>query len=156
MLSIADPKLSAERRFRPIIHNVRRRVLAWLLVPVLLAVAVTAAGVFARGARALAADRFIQSVVSNDGSLGWHQLCPNVQAQIPLHTLIQQADAQRAAAAQHGLRLTADFVGVRLRPSGGEIHIYVVTAHWSNGTTEQRTYSVLTQKSGCVEDVESQ
>lgn len=171
MSSIAHPNMPENRRSRKIIRSGRRRALAWLLVPALLAVVVVVVAVvmYVRAAgstpaseatthpgQTVPADRFIQSIVRDDGSLGWHQLCPSVQAQIPQGMLIQQANAQRAAMAQHGLRLTADFIGARPQPSGGELRVYVVTAHWPNGTMEQRTYSVLTQMSGCVEDVKSQ
>lgn len=147
----------------------RMRLIAWVTALTLLAASIVPALVYARSlldARtsdqpsaatgALPADLFIQSVVKDDGALGWHQLCPAVQAQLPLTELRQQADAQRQAAAQQGLRLTSTFVGAQPRPAGGEIREYVLTAHWSNGTTEQRTYTVLTQASGCVEDVTTQ
>jgi hypothetical protein len=169
MSSIAHPNMPEGRGSRRMIRSGRGRALAWLLVPVLLAVAVVGVIVYMRAAastplpeatnhpgRAVPADRFMESIVRDDGSLGWHQLCPSVQAQIPQGMLIQQANAQRTAMAQHGLKLSADFVGARPQPSGGELRLYVVTAHWPNGTTEQRTYSVLTQMSGCVEDVKSQ
>jgi hypothetical protein len=168
MSSIAHPNMPENRRSRRILRS-GRRTLVWLLVPVLLAVVAIAAIAYLRAAgsapaseatthpgQVVPADRFIQSIIKDDGSLGWHQLCPSVQAQIPQGMLVQQANAQRTAMAQNGLRLTADFVGARPQPSGGELRLYVVTAHWPNGTMEQRTYSVLTQMSGCVEDVKSQ
>jgi hypothetical protein len=105
--------------------------------------------------RALPADLFIQSVVKDDGSLGWHQLCPALQAAVPQNVLVQQANSQRELAARQGLQLNAHYVGARPRPTGGEIRIYVITAHWQNGSVQQRTYSVLTQANGCVEDVKS-
>jgi hypothetical protein len=42
------------------------------------------------------------------------------------------------------------------RQGGGAQRVYVVTAHWPNGTTQTRTFTVLTQSSGCVEDVQNQ
>jgi hypothetical protein len=148
----------------------RSRALLWLVIPaavvaVLLAAAVTYVRMAGSAAtpRATAhtaqlrpADLFIQSIVKDDGALGWHQLCPGLQAQIPQAALVQQANAQRTAAAQRGLKLSSDFIGARRQPSGGELRVYVLTAHWPNGTTQQRTYSVLTQTSGCVEDVTNQ
>ena len=41
------------------------------------------------------ADLFMQSVVKRDGTLGWHQLCPSLQAQLPLSMLASQVEAQR-------------------------------------------------------------
>lgn len=41
------------------------------------------------------ADLFRQSVVKRDGTLGWHQLCPSLQAQLPLSMLASQVEAQR-------------------------------------------------------------
>jgi hypothetical protein len=143
----------------------RMRLIAWVTALALLAASVVPALVFARGlldARTpdqpaatgtLPADLFIQSVVKDDGALGWRQLCPAVQAQLPQSELQQQADAQRQATAQQGVRLTSTFVGTQPRSAGGEIRAYVLTAHWANGATQQRSYTVLTQASGCVEDV---
>lgn len=101
------------------------------------------------------ADLFMQSVVQGDGQLGWHQLCPGMQAEVPLDEMRSQADTQRAGEARQGLTLTLDYVGARPRPAGGEIRVYVVTAHQHSGPTQQRTYIVLTQASGCVEDVQN-
>jgi hypothetical protein len=98
----------------------------------------------------------MQSLVTEDGALGWRQLCPNIQAQLPQDALVQQADAMRAAAVREGVWLTAQRVDTQSQPSGGEAHVYRVTMHWPNGATQQRTYSVLTQSSGCVEDVQTQ
>jgi hypothetical protein len=96
----------------------------------------------------------MRSVVAQDGTLGWHQLCPSLQTVLPLNTMVQQASAQRAGLAQQSVRLTVAPVGTRLQKDGGVTHEYVVTAHWPNGATQTRTYNVLTQPSGCVEDVE--
>jgi hypothetical protein len=108
------------------------------------------------GVRKLPADLFIQSVVVDDGALGWRQLCPGLQAQLSQSTLVQDADAQRRAFEQHGVRLTANFVGVRPQTAGGQIRLYLLTAHWPDGSTQQRTYTVFTQSSGCVADVQTQ
>ena len=156
------------RRYQPREHHdlpkgrtVGRRALAWLLVPLLLAAAGSVI-LFARpqgqgGAPStLPADRFIQSIVTDDGALGWHQLCPSIQARLSLNELVQQADAERAAVAQQHVWLTMKFVGTQPQQGGGEQRVYVVTAHWPNGTTQQRTFAVLTQPSGCVEDVQNQ
>src|SRR5262249_5237205 len=102
------------------------------------------------------ADRFMQSIVTDDGALGWNQLCPSIQAQLPIGELVQQADAQRALLAQEGIRLTVKFVGSNPQRGGGALRVYEVTAHWPTGRTELRTFNVLTQPSGCVEDVTNQ
>ena len=99
------------------------------------------------------ADLFMQSVVKRDGTLGWRQLCPAVQAQMPLTTLVSQVREQRNAESGKGLRLTMDYVGARTRTAGGQIRVYVVSAHRADGWSGQRTYIVTTQTSGCVEDV---
>src|SRR5258708_22766562 len=101
------------------------------------------------------ADLFIQSVVKLDGTLGWHQLCPSLQAQMPLSELTSQVETQRIAASGHGLTLTESYIGAHPRPQGGEVRVYVVTAHRPNCWVEQRTYSVYTQASGCVEDIKN-
>jgi hypothetical protein len=100
------------------------------------------------------ADQFMHSIITEDGALGWHQLCPSLQAQLSMNALVQLAQAQRTALAQYGVRLTMKFVGTQPQRDGGVSHVYIVTAHWPSGTTQTRTYIVLTQRSGCVEDVQ--
>lgn len=154
--------------------TVRRRTLIWLLVPVLLLVAAVPAILYMQSQAQAAgpgaslnaertpvvsaqpADRFMQSVVTDDGALGWHQLCPSVQARLPMDELVQVANTQRTAVAQQGIRLTMKFVGTQSRQGGGELRTYIVTAHWTNGGTQTRTFTVLTQQTGCVEDVQNQ
>lgn len=149
-----------------------RRAAIWLLAPLLL-VGAACAILYAHSQGAAAASRpavrpaqahtapmqpadwFMQSVVTDDGALGWRQLCPSIQAQLPVDTLVQQANAQRTAAAQQGVRLTTESRGTRAQQGGGEVHVYLVTAHWPNGATQQRTFSVFTQPGGCVADVQS-
>jgi hypothetical protein len=55
--------------------------------------------------------------------------------------------------AQQGIHLTMKFVGASPQPGGGEVRNYELTAHWPNGATQMRTFSVQTQPSGCVENV---
>jgi hypothetical protein len=100
------------------------------------------------------ADVFMQSVASEDGGLGWSQLCPMLQNQLPRDALEQHSLTQRALQAQQGVTLSIDHVGDRPRPTGGEIRFYIATAHGSDGSTGQKTYVVKTQASGCVESVE--
>lgn len=99
------------------------------------------------------ADLFMQSVVKRDGQLGWRQLCPAMQAQLPLSALTNQLEQQRTAESRQGLRLSVDYVGAHARAQGGQLRLYVLTAHRTDGWVGQRTYIVWTQASGCVEDV---
>jgi hypothetical protein len=141
-----------------------RGVLVWVVVASLLVVAVPAAfyvfahvapGASNSGLSTSPADRFIQSIVTDDGALGWHQLCPSVQAQLPLGVIEQQANKQRLAMTQQGVWLTAKPVGTHPQNDGGVSHMYMVTAHWRSGATQSLTFTVFTQRSGCVEDVQS-
>jgi hypothetical protein len=149
----------------------RHHLLLWLFTPFLLLAAVSAVAyartqgtggasnassrvVEAHTAPMQPADRFIQSVVTEDGALGWHQLCPDIQARLPMDTLVQQADTMRAAAAKEGAWLTAQPLGTHAQQGGVHVHVYRMTVHWPTGATRQWTYSVLTQPSGCVEDVQ--
>jgi hypothetical protein len=150
-----------------------RGALVWVLVALLLLAAAVPAAVYlfehtAAGASTPAsssasstslstspAGRFILSVVTGDGALGWHQLCPSVQAQLPLDVLEQQADAERLDMAQQGMWLTAKPMGTLPQNDGGVAHMYIVTAHSHSGATQSRKFTVFTQRSGCVEDVQS-
>ncbi len=62
---------------------------------------------------------------------------------------------QRIAESGQDLTLTVDYVGAHARPQGGQIRMYVVTAHRPDGLVGQKTYIVYTQGSGCVEDVKN-
>jgi hypothetical protein len=168
MASMTHPDQRGERRSQLAIPRLPRFALALLLIPALAAVVVPATlyvraagvaspvGTTPNATRSVPADLFVRSIVLDDGALGWHQLCPNVQAQVPLDSLVQQASAQRDAASKAGLTLTSSFLGAVPMASGGQLRVYVLTAHWSNGATELRTYSVSTQRSGCVADVKNQ
>ena len=163
----------SKHRSRSTRWTVGHHTLAWLLILVLLVAAVPtvlyiahASGLGAvsevpsqvaqpHTAPVQPADRFMQSIVTEDGALGWKQLCPSIQAQLPIGELIQQADTQRTLMVQQGIRLTAKFVDSSPQRDGGALRNYEVTAHWPTGRTELRTFSVLTQSSGCVEDVTS-
>jgi hypothetical protein len=100
------------------------------------------------------ADLFMQSIATDDANRGWAQLCPALQAQVPLDVLEQQTLTQQAFQVQHGLTLSIEHVGDRPRPTGGEIRFYVATARDSGGATGQKTYVVKTQADSCVEAVE--
>lgn len=151
----------------------RHRMLLWLCAPLLFVAAVAAMlyvraqgsavtartpayGAHAPFAPTQPADWFIQSIVTEDGALGWHQLCPDIQAQLPENVLVQQANTMHAEAAREGVWPTVEPMGTSTQSGGGVIHTYRVTVHWPNGATQQQTFSVLTQPSGCVEDVQMQ
>ncbi len=99
------------------------------------------------------ADLFMQSVATEDGGLGWSQLCPDLQTLLPRDALEQQTEMQRTTQSQMGVTLRIDHVADRARPTGGEIRFYVATVHAMDGSTGQKTYVVKTQASGCVESV---
>jgi hypothetical protein len=161
---------SRDRRVRRLVFH--RGMLIWVVVALLVAAAVpTAFYVFAHGALGAStrtsssasttslstspADRFIHSIVTEDGALGWHQLCPSIQANLPLVVLEQQANAQRLAMAQQGVWLSEKPMGTHPQDDGGVSHVYMVTAHSRSGVTQSITFVVFTQRSGCVEDVQS-
>ena len=146
----------SQKRSQSMIVQLRRSPLVWLglvlvlIVPSLLLA--PARPVQAKGP--VPADLFMQSVVERDGNLGWHQLCPAVQAQLPLSVLTKQVQELHLAESGQGLTLTVDYLGAHARPQGGEIRVYVITGHRSDGWVGLRTYIIWTQASGCVEDVQ--
>src|SRR5262249_61663838 len=98
----------------------------------------------------LPAGRFMDSVVARDGDLGWQQLCPDEQAQLPRRLLSDQALAQKAAEAGQDVRLRVNFVAAQPRVGGGETRLYVVTAQRRNAAPEQKRFTATTEASGCV------
>jgi hypothetical protein len=147
----------SQYRWQSTIVHILRYPIAWLgLVIVLVTPTLILATNWAAQVNTpTPADLFMQSVVKRDGALGWHQLCPALQAQEPLSVLIGQVEQQRIAESGQGLTLMVDYIGAHSRPQGGQIRLYVVTARRSHGWVEQRTYIVYTQASGCVEDVKN-
>jgi hypothetical protein len=146
---------SSQYRSQSIIWHILRSPVAWLGVLIVLTATAYIMGTrwVAQATAPAPADLFMQSVVKRDGNLGWHQLCPDLQAQEPLPVLAKQVEQQRIAESGQGLTLTVDYIGADSRPQGGQIRLYVVTAHRPHGWVQQRTYSVYTQASGCVENV---
>lgn len=102
------------------------------------------------------ADLFIQSITQDDGALGWHQLCPSLQAQVSESSLVQAAQEQRTELAQQSVTLTAGLISARTLSAGGQVRQYLLTAHWPDGSTQVRTYIVFTEASGCVTDIQGQ
>jgi hypothetical protein len=108
----------------------------------------------ARAAEPLPADVFIQSIVAQDGDLGWQQLCPDLQHELPRNVLHELTTTQRSIASQQGVSLSIEHVADRPRSGGGEIRFYVGTLHGPDGSTGQKTYVIMTQASGCVDAVQ--
>src|SRR5579859_7590359 len=112
-----------------VVHVLRHPIVRLGLVVVLATPTLILATIWVIQSNAPApADLFMQSVVKRDGALGWHQLCPSVQAQLPLATLTSQVEQQRIAESRQSLTLTVDSIGSHPRPQGGQTHLYVVTA----------------------------
>jgi hypothetical protein len=139
------------------LRGLRRHPMVLLNALLLMAVVVAAAWRFTgvvSGSSQTPADLFMQSVATEDGSLGWNQLCPALQVQLPRDVLMQQTDTLRSSHAQTGVTLTIQHIGDWPRTTGGEIRVYVATAHAPGGSTGQKTYVLQTQASGCVESVQ--
>ena len=145
----------SQKRSRSMILRLMHFPIVWIGLAVVLAILalMLASNWAVRANTPTPADLFMQSVVRRDGALGWHQLCSPLQVQMPLSVLVSQVDKQRSAEAGQGLTLTSDYIGAHAQSQGGQIRVYVVTAHTRNGWTGQRTYILYTQASGCVEDV---
>jgi hypothetical protein len=147
----------SQKRAQSIIFHMLRSPIVWVVLMMVLATStfLLATAWTIQVKTPTPADIFMQSVVKRDGSLGWHQLCSPVQAQLPLSTLASQVQKQRIAESKEGLKLTVDYIGSHARPQGGQIRVYVVTARRPDGWVGQRTYIVSTQAGGCVEDVQN-
>lgn len=99
---------------------------------------------------------FMQSVVTRDGALGWHQLCPDVQALLPQTVLIREANTQHAADLRQGVTLSMQPLATRSLEKGEKLYLYLVTARKPDGWEAQRVYMVRTRNGGCVKDVKYQ
>lgn len=149
--------LDGQKELRPR----RRWVISLMAILGLIALAMSTTYVwltFAHQAQKVAsppADLFMQSVIKRDGALGWHQLCPDLQARIPIDELQRQAAQQKSYEASQGVTLTMDYLGTHPQTDErGEIHLYLVTAKNDTGLLAQRIYVLTTQPAGCVEDVQ--
>ncbi|MBV9172710.1 MAG: hypothetical protein JOZ81_21780 [Chloroflexi bacterium] len=137
-------------------RGLRRRPV--LLVNAFLLVLVGTAGVWrgtnlTRPSAAAPADLFMQSIASEDGDLGWSQLCPDLQQEMSRETLEQLTATQRAVASQRGMTMTVEHVADRPRPDGGQIRFYVARVHAADGATGDKTYVINTGATGCVESI---
>src|SRR5260370_3776400 len=143
--------VAAARRLR------RPRMVALLNAVLLLAVCAAGCWRYAQnawGTSATQADQFMQSIATEDGALGWSQLCPDVQGQLPRTVFERQSLVQPSLQIHPGMSLNIQYVGDVARPTGGEIRFYVATARSTHGATGQKAYTLKTQASGCVESVE--
>lgn len=138
-----------------------RLVLGWVMLLIVCAAlaggSAFAYSVFARGEQKAAptpADLFMQSVMTQDGGLGWNQLCPELQAQIPKIELIREANVQHASDLSQKVSLSMEPLGVHALAKTGALHLYLVTARKPDGWESQRIYAVMTRSAGCVEDVQ--
>ena len=150
----------SQKRFQSMIFRTLHSRVAWVVLVVLVGVLTlsTLRVVTTRASQLQAdvpADVFMQSVVTRDGNLGWHQLCSDVRSQVSHSALVSTTQQQRRAETREGLRLTLSYIGADAQPQRGQIRVYVMTAHLPNGWVGQRTYIVYTQASGCVEDVKN-
>ena len=147
----------SQNRWPSTIVQVLRLPIVWLGLVVVLATPTLILGTrwAVQANTPVPADVFMQSVVKRDGGLGWHQLCPALQAEVPLALMTNQAKTQLISESGRGMTLTVDYIGAHSRSQGGQIRFYVVTAHRSGGWVGMRTYIVSTQASGCVEDVQN-
>jgi hypothetical protein len=142
---------------RALARGLRRHPL--LLVNALLLLIVGTAGIWrgatvVRATSSAPADLFMQSIVTEDGDLGWNQLCPSLQQQMPRETLEQLTATQRSIASDRGISLTVERIGDRPRPNGGEFRFYIATLHTEDGAIGQKIYVITTQASGCVEAIQ--
>ena len=101
------------------------------------------------------ADLFMQSIIKRDGVLGWRQLCPELQAQVPMDELQRQAEQQKQYEASQGVTLTMEYLGMRPQATGGgEVRLYLVTAKRLSSLIAQRIYLLWTKQTGCIEGVQ--
>ena len=92
-----------------IVPRVRTPILWLALLVVLVTLTLMLATRWAVQSKApVPADLLMQSVVKRDGQLGWQQLCPALQAQLPRSALTRQLEQQRNAESSQGLTLTVD------------------------------------------------
>jgi hypothetical protein len=102
------------------------------------------------------ADLFMRSVEVRDGALGWRQLCPDVQSQIPESAVMSAASAQKAAEAGQVRSLRSELLGMRKLDSGEQLRLYLLTAHLVGGAEARRVYVLQTSADGCVRDVQTE
>jgi hypothetical protein len=142
---------------RAVARGLRRH--PWLPLNAALLLLIGTAGIW-RGAQVVRptsespADLFMQSIATEDGTLGWNQLCLSLQQQLPRETLEQLTATQRTIASGKGMSLSVEHVADRPRPGGGEIRVYIATVHTDDGAIGQKTYVITTQASGCVESIQ--
>jgi hypothetical protein len=109
-----------------------------------------------RPAASTRADLFMKSVEVRDGALGWRQLCPDLQSQIPESAVVSAARAQKAAEVGQVRSLRSELLGSRTLKSGEQLRLYLLTADLVGGTQVARLYVLHTQADGCVHAVQFQ
>jgi hypothetical protein len=100
-----------------------------------------------------AADIFMHALMTRNGQLAWQQLCSDLQRKLPASALMNLANAQGAAGANPGVKVGLDYVGSHVWSAGGEIRVYVITAHWPSGEDVRALYVLRTQASGCIDGI---
>jgi hypothetical protein len=109
----------------------------------------------------LPADVFMQAISAHDGQHAWQQLCSATQGKLSpaaLATLadshaVSQGDPQATSTTHQAARLGVDYVGAHKWAAGGQVRVYVVTAHWASGADAGTLYIIRTQASGCVDGI---
>jgi hypothetical protein len=109
-----------------------------------------------RGPAPSRADLFMRSVEVRDGALGWHQLCPDLQSQIPESAVMSAASTQKAAEAGQVKSLRSEPLGTRNLKSGEQIRLYLLTAELAGGAQAMRLYVLHTRAGGCVHAVQTE
>ncbi len=101
----------------------------------------------------LPADVFMQAIIAHDGQRAWQQLCPAVQGKLSPAALATLADSQATSTTHQAAHLGVDYVGAHKWADGGQVRVYVVTAHWASGADAGTLYIIRTQASGCVDGI---
>lgn len=99
------------------------------------------------------ADVFMQAVIRQNGELAWQQLCPALQEKLPAAELANLTNAQRTSHSEQGVQLGVDYVGAHVWAAGGQVRVYVITAHWPSGDDARALYVLRTQASGCIDGI---
>lgn len=109
----------------------------------------------------LPADVFMQAIIAHDGQRAWQQFCPPTQGKLSpaaLATLadsqvVSQPDPQATSSTHQAAHLGVDYIGAHKWAAGGQVRVYVVTAHWASGADAGTLFIIRTQVSGCVDGI---
>ena len=97
------------------------------------------------------ADVFMQAIITHNGQLAWQQLCPTLQQKLPATELANLVNVYGGP--DQGMQLGVDFVGAHPWADGGDVRVYVVTAHGPAGADFRSLYVLRTQASGCIDGI---